>query len=575
MESSNPAPTQAEPLSALYARLLDNQVERLLAAQQPDGAFQAAGAPYSIYDQNGMYPLALSYLHPGGPRAGDPQLLDAIERSGDRHVQQLNAEGQWEVVTPGGRWGWGYDEWRLHFWLETILLLGAQLGEKRLAQWDQAIVRAIDNIVPMMRDRLAQGLIDFVEGVCVTSPNHTAWYALVIRRAGTRYNRADWIEFADHIFDLMRAGQTPDGFWVEFAAPTVGYNYVSLLAVGVLLEHLGPDASPEWLNCIERGMDAQLRWSYPDGGVVGEVEGRQRYHGPSNHALPAVCARWPRGAAALRATAKRELERERDGHFLNSVAAGFLCETARYLQRHEQPDETPAEPVAFWKARSFEAGWRHKGPWQAILSGLVTKYYDSRWRLDIANLIGLYHSQWGLLAGGGHSKHDPRWATFTLRPRAEADPLWLPTGARLIPGDEADTLELDYAGVSVSVDISLTSDTADVRFALRDSSSGCTGTARLLRPLPPGTEVRAPDGALHTLDVATPADWSLSEGGEIGIGPVRYVLPPGGAFVWPLLPFNPYNQQDTSAASEAFAAFEIPLDADHRTATLRIIAPES
>src|SRR5947207_1709203 len=97
---------ETRTLSRLYADLLDGQVERLLAAQQPDGAFQAEGAPYSIYDQNGMYPLALSYLRPGSPREGDPRLLEAVMRAGDRHVRELNAEGQWEVITPGGRWGW-------------------------------------------------------------------------------------------------------------------------------------------------------------------------------------------------------------------------------------------------------------------------------------------------------------------------------------------------------------------------------------------------------------------------------------------------------------------------------------
>lgn len=56
--------------SETYAHLIDGQVERLLAEQQPDGAFQAKGAACSICAQNVMYPLALTFLRPGGPCEG-------------------------------------------------------------------------------------------------------------------------------------------------------------------------------------------------------------------------------------------------------------------------------------------------------------------------------------------------------------------------------------------------------------------------------------------------------------------------------------------------------------------------
>lgn len=561
---------QPERLSALYNRLIDSQVERLLVALQPDGAFQANGAAYSIYDQNGMYPLALAYSRDGGPFAGDARLLDAIRRSGDRHARELNAQGQWEVVTPGGRWGWSFDEWRLHFWLETALRLGQTLGAERLAAWDEGIQKATEGMAALTRERLAQGLIDFVEGVCVTSPNHTAWYALVFRRAGERYGRPDWIALGDDLFARMREAQTPDGFWVEFAAPTVGYNYVSLLAVGVLWEHLGADASPAWRDCIERGMDAQLRWSYPDGGIVGEIEGRQRYHGPNNHALPAACAQWPRGAAALRATAERLRTRENDGHFLHSVAAAFLGETARYLARYDGATETPEPAIPVWKARAFAAGGRRRGPWQATLSGLVTPLYESRWRLDIGNRVGLYHADAGLLAGGGHSKHDPDWATVTLRPAPDSDPLWQPTGATLTQGGEVDTLRLAFDAAAARVDVTLTEAEATVRFSLEDPAPGATAVARLLRPLPPGGTVEASDGKSAPLDGEIPLRWTLEAGGEVAIGAARYALPPGGVFVWPRLPFNPYSQQDRADLREAFAAFEVFLDAAHPEATIRV-----
>src|SRR5437762_3527904 len=59
-------PVTGAPLSQVYADLLDQQIERLLAMHDADGAFQAPGSGYSIYEQNMMYPLALSYLREGG-----------------------------------------------------------------------------------------------------------------------------------------------------------------------------------------------------------------------------------------------------------------------------------------------------------------------------------------------------------------------------------------------------------------------------------------------------------------------------------------------------------------------------
>jgi hypothetical protein len=543
----------------------------LLAEQQEDGAFVSPGGAYSVYDQNVMYPLALQYLS-GGKYQGDDRLLTAICRSGDRHARDLNEQGQWEVVTPGGRWGWFWDEWRLYFWLETVLLLEARLGWERLSQWECCVRRAAAGIAANMREKRDEGVIDFVEGTGFSSPNHMAWHFLVCRRAGVRYGHDDWVALADELFEQMRQGQTEDGFWVESRAPAVGYNAISLLAVGLYAEHLWPEVPDEWMAAIERGMDAQLRWTYPGGGEVAEIDGRQRYHGPSGHVLPAVCAGWQRGAAALRESLAHLTSRERIGNH----GLAFIAETARYLERHEREDRARVQPATkSWKARAFEAGWRRGGPWQATLSGLVTPRYESRWRLDIANLVGIYHREHGLLAGGGHSKYDPKWATFTVHPPGGGERLWLPTEARVTLKVEGQ-LELWYGEVAVQVSVRLGTSAATVRFVLLALPSRFTVTARLLRPLTPGTAVVGPDGKTRTLDAEQPIVWRMPDGGgELGIGAVRYRLPEGASFVWPQLPFNPYNQQGTASAGEAFAVFVAPLHIQRLEAVMRITAEKS
>jgi hypothetical protein len=316
------------------------------------------------------------------------------------------------------------------------------------------------------------------------------------------------------------------------------------------------------MEAVHRGMVAQLTWTYPGGGLVAEIDGRNRYRPNSQLILPAACARWPRGAAALRASAEHLSSLDRVG----GHALAFLSETARYLHRHEQPDETPVELEPSWHGRGITACWRRLGPWQATLSGILRGAHSGRWLTDLANLVGVFHRDLGLLAGGGSSNGDPDWATFTVR-SAGSEPLWQPTEARLEAGESADRLVLRYGDVHTAVSVHLTPEEADVRFELLDWEGDVT--ARLLRPLAPGAELAAPAGR-STLDAGRPVTVRLPDGGAICVGGARYVLPAGAAFVWPRMPFNPYNRDGKAGAGEAFSAFEIPLDATRPSAMVRI-----
>jgi len=421
-----------EPLSQAYACIIDSQVERLLDEQRPSGAFQPEGEPYHLYDQYVAYPLALAWLREDGPHFHDDRVLDAICRSGDLHAREMDADGKWPLVTKGGDWGASLDEWRAHFWQETLLLLADQIGAERRDCWDAALRRTATAMAGFVREQDEGGEIDFREGRAAgMSPNHLAWYMLAIRRAGVRYGEEEWVRRADRLFADMAAGQNADGFWFEYGAPAVMYNYVSLLAIGVYLDHLGESAPPEIAAAVERGMDAQLAWRYPGGGLVAEIDGRNRYRPGGQLMLPAASAQWPRGAVALRESAARLMAAEK----VSGQGLAFLSETARYLARHEQPDETPVEHGPTWQGRGIKAGWRRVGPWQATLSGIVREPYSGRFLTDMANLVGVYHRGLGLLAGGGGSKDDPKWATFTVRP-AGGEPVWLPQDAKLAMGSE-------------------------------------------------------------------------------------------------------------------------------------------
>ena len=552
-----------QALSETYARTIDAQVERLLCVQKPNGVFQPEGESYHLYDQYVAYPLALAWLDPTSPYFRDGRVFDAVCRSGDLHAREMDEDGRWPLVTKGGDWGSSLDEWRMHFWLESLLLVEDDLDAPRRERWEEALRRGAKGLADFVRKLDEDGEIDFRDG-CVAgmSPNHLAWYMLASRRAGMRYGEHDWVERADRLFADMVQGQNADGFWFEYGAPAVMYNYVSLLAMGVYLDHLGESAPPEIGAAVERGMDAQLAWTYPGGGLVAEIDGRNRYRPGGQLILPAACARWPRGAAALRESARRLRAAEKIG----GQALAFLSETARYLARHEQPDETPARLGTSWRGKGIAAGWRRRGAWQATLSGIVRPPYSGRFLTDVANLVGLYHEGLGLLAGGGGSKDDPEWATFTVRPGG-GEPVWQPDKSELAMDEAEDAVTLSYGAVRTRASVRLDAEGARVR--LERLTGEAPVTARLLRPLPPGACLKTPDDAM-VLNIEQPLRLRLAQGGDVTVEGATYALPAGATFVWPRMPFNPYNRDGVPDPGEAFAAFEVELGEAGPTAAFRI-----
>jgi hypothetical protein len=284
-----------------------------------------------------------------------------------------------------------------------------------------------------------------------------------------------------------------------------------------------------------------------------EIDGRNRYRSGGQLILPAVCARWPRGASALRASARRLAVARRVG----GQALAFLAETARYLHRHEQPDETPASLPTVWRGRGITAGWRRKGPWQAVLSGICPRQRSGRFLTDMAHLVGLYHNRLGLVAGGGSSKDDPQWATFTVSPADGGAPLWQPEAAELRMEQGEDSLLLRYGKSRAEVGVSLTTDAARIHFTLLSAAGSVT--ARLLRPLPSGARLCSPDGEA-VLDIAQPVTVDCQAAAALVVEGAVYSLPAGARFVWPRMPFNPYSRDGKAESGEAFGAFEVTLD---------------
>ena len=92
-------------------------------------------------------------------------------------------------------------------------------------------------------------------------------------------------------------------------------------------------------------------------------------------------------------------------------------------------------------------------------------------------------------------------------------------------------------------------------------------TSIITTPRPVPGKLLPTAGALLVLGVALAV--FLVAGWDISAWALAAVL---CAFFWPLLPFNPYNIHDASAAGDAFAAFEVPLDAARPAAVFHVTA---
>ena len=125
-----------------------------------------------------------------------------------------------------------------------------------------------------------------------------------------------------------------------------------------------------------------------------------------------------------------------------------------------------------------DAMTRRVKPWFTCLSAYHAPVPTTRWIQDRQNLVSLFHDDVGVILGGGNTKLQPLWSTFTvgdvslLKHKAgDEDPDFTPPpGLRHVPTNatiDADqtTLHLDYGDVKTSVVVRLTPDAAKLTYA--------------------------------------------------------------------------------------------------------------
>lgn len=553
-----PLPSAAAYDDKIGAELLQTLLKEVpgILQDQETTSGQFGKGLWIINDQHVIFPLAVAWNlnRPENPYYRDPAVLEAIMDGGDALIHEADETGQWEFrKKDGSTWGKIYMPWTYSRWIRTYGIIKDAMPPERRAAWEKALRRGYEGI--------AKQELNSMHNI----PVH---HAMGLYHAGQVLGRDDWMTTAQAFLRRAADKQHPDGYWSENSGPVVGYNMVYMDALGVYYA-LSQDEAV--LDALRRGAVFHLNFTYPNGSSVETIDERQVYR--AGIGLPNVgFTHTPEG----RGYVKRQWEflKRRPSPVTSAEGA------AMYLVYGGSGEVMPAP--GFTRPHQYVTGdrkalVRREGPWFICMSGYTARVPNSRWIQDRQNMVSLYHDSTGVFLGGGNTKLQPLWSTFTvgdptlLQHKGEEEPDFRPppgilhvaTDANISPAELR--LNLDYAGTSCSVTADLgSSRTARLRYAL-DSKTSEPVQAHL--PLIPamGKTWKTAAGRSGVLgDTA----WSLGPGeaGEwVEHDRMRISLPPDASLTWPVLPHNPYRKDGSALPAEGKLVITVPLGAEHNS----------
>ncbi len=501
-----------------------------------------------VTDQHAMYPLATAWAtkHPENPHYHSKEVLEAVMAAGDALIADADEKGQWEFrKKDGSTWGQIWMPWTYSRWVRAYALVKDGMPKDRRAKWEKALTLGYEGI--------AKNELETVHNI----PAH---HAMGLYIAGKALNRKQWCEQASAFMKKLIATQDPAGFWSENKGPVVQYDFVYVDALGTYYA-LSEDKAV--LPALQKAATFHANFTYPDGSDVETVDERNGYQ--KRVTMPNVGFTF---SAEGRGYIRQQYERRDEQAPLGADLV------ASYLLYGEEGDATAAPGSK--SSHQFvlgknEAMVRRQGPWFACLSAYTAEVPKSRWIQDRQNFLSLYHDSAGVFLGGGNTKLQPLWSTFTVgdvsllkhTPGDESpdftppkDIVHVPNSATLDP--ETASLILDYDGVTCAVQIDLSSpETARVTYVVTTRPTQPVEAHVTLLPRMKSAW-KTESGKSGTLG-EDPIRFGPGEAGEwIEHHGVRITLPPQASITWPVLPHNPYTKDGHAETNEGRIVITLP-----------------
>jgi hypothetical protein len=515
---------------------------------------------WTVDSQEVIYPLAYLYTlkDPRNSFSGDKTLLNAALKGGDAICDAQYADGTVEFVkSDGSSWGRIYPHETLLAWLETYDLLKDLLEGERKTRWEQGLQKMAEGVYQQIlgkpNKRLYSGIFRDEEvdwGWGDFEVNHfSTWDGLNVYRAGQIFNRTEWQQTGQRMVHSSLETLDPLGYWPEFGGPSTSANVEYLQAVGLYYEHSGDLAVIPYL---ERAVDFQTKYVYPEGSLIETLDGRARYN-------PAVLSKahftFSQFSGGRRFTRFLVDSMKRRGGVL-PLSSDSLMNFAYFHDGIDEP--LPLEKTSYVVRSENKALVRRKEPWFYCLSAFTAPPSKNRWSLDRQNFVSVWNEQVGLIISGGNSKAQPEWSNFVFSRGGRL--VYIPSNGVVREKNPRDAVTLNYEDKKASIEISEKSKKELQIKALLDDP-GTSATGQLVLYLKSGNTLRTAIGKIYPLSEKPIEVAAEASGGWIEYEGWRLTLPPRSKVIFPSYPFSPETRQPHAPLSEARGLLSYPLDA--------------
>lgn len=553
------APAGWNPREEPFVKALVQGVPAMLKRQDPaTGRF--GSEPWICDDQNLIFPLAAAWAipDPDNPYYHDAQVLEAVMKGGDALVAAQDKYGMWEFrKKDNSTWGQTAQPWTYSRWIRAFHLVKDAMPPDRRQYWEKGLKLGFERIGRSLRQ----------------PHNKTCHLAMALYCAGLCFEREDWKQTATNFMAKVVAAQSPQGYWSEHRGPVVNYNFVYSDALGAYFE-MSHDRSV--IEALRRAALFHTTFTYPNGASVETVDERNPYSSGIRAGNVGFSYTSEGRAFLLRQFALLRWETEPD------TAASFLLHGG---MGPGTPSAAADEEMTVLEANQALV-WRKK-PWFICMSAFVSPLATNRWIQDRQNFVSIFHERAGLIIGGGNTKLQPFWSSFTVGNTAQlrhkagdqapdfrptGDLIHIPTGAQLQPDKTEPSLSLRYG-------------TEECRLAVRPLNEKrltlvCEATSRSRQPVeghvtflpPPKARIHTAAGKTAVLGETAMA-WSRSDiGAWFQYGNVRVRVPAGSKLLWPMKRHNPYKKDGSSSLADARLVLCLPFSssASRREVTVEV-----
>jgi hypothetical protein len=379
-------PGEEKEIADTFIRQLVDLTKIYLDEMDPNQPGVIAKNPYHTHDVDPAYPMAYLYKtsHPLNPYFGDVKIRDTAIAIAD-YIASTQMR----------------PEWPLYILCQVYDLLKGELHEAKRDAW-KAYAR------------------DYVETRGIqpyfyTAPNHEAWNALGIYRAGQVFEEKEWRDRGARLMHQLLKMQSDLGYFDEgpHHGPSMKYNGIQLAGMLLFYDY---SKDPVAFEASKKLADFMIRYSYPDGSLIATFDGRQDYSFGFPGTLAYGLDRWPLGKEL-----NRRIYRNYKRWDLVAAKSPFFCYSdinalfgsfwtlVQYLSLRPGAMAAPLPQGrngyrVVEHGRSFDGGVIRQHDWVVALSAInsdVPRYSRSVYQLERQSRLGIWHEKTGLIIGGG------------------------------------------------------------------------------------------------------------------------------------------------------------------------------